>query len=60
MNDLASITALMSSFGRAFHTENEVHFLKSFYRKEIRLPSINQRHFIQFILPCCQSTSHTG
>ena len=25
MNSKASITALMSSFGRAFHTENEVH-----------------------------------
>ena len=25
MNSQASITALMSSFGRAFHTENEVH-----------------------------------
>lgn len=25
MNDKTSITALMSSFGRAFHTENEVH-----------------------------------
>ena len=25
MNNNASITALMSSFGRAFHTENEVH-----------------------------------
>ena len=25
MNDRTSITALMSSFGRAFHTENEVH-----------------------------------
>ena len=25
MNGQASITALMSSFGRAFHTENEVH-----------------------------------
>ena len=25
MNRQASITALMSSFGRAFHTENEVH-----------------------------------
>ena len=60
MNGQASITALMSSFGRAFYTENEVHFLKSFYIKEIRLPSTNQRHFIQFILPCCQSTSHTG
>ena len=35
-------------------------FSKIIYRKEIRLPSINQRHFIQFILPCCQSTSHTG
>lgn len=60
MNGQASITALMSSFGRAFHTENEVHFLKSFYRKGIRLLSTNQRHFIQFTLPCCQSTSHTG
>lgn len=25
MNDKTSITALMSSFGRAFHAENEVH-----------------------------------
>ena len=25
MNSQASITALMSSFGRAFHTENEEH-----------------------------------
>ena len=25
MNNKASITALMSSFGRAFHTENEEH-----------------------------------
>ena len=25
MNSQASITALMSSFGRAFHAENEVH-----------------------------------
>ena len=25
MNDKTSITALMSFFGRAFHTENEVH-----------------------------------
>ena len=43
MNGQASITALMSSFGRAFHTENEVHFLKSFYRKKHKKNYLNKQ-----------------
>ena len=36
MNNQASITALMSSFGRAFHTENEDHpVFRDFLAKEI-------------------------
>ena len=36
MNNKASITALMSSFGRAFHTENEEHpVFRDFLAKEL-------------------------
>ena len=50
MNNKASITALMSSFGRAFHAENEEHpVFRDFLAKELMTPETQR---LQTITPC--------